>query len=414
MLTNYYKTTMSEITPKLPEVIQAQAAAFAAERIGDIDDKRAVFNRITDLAIGASIDVTRVTERDEWLKNEKGQKYKVPEGMQVIAATPHEYIDFLRSMDAETRMSVTGRASMLKAYAEFGPLVKKLKSEFIDQARRNDHPQFLGGGGNSGVFSIERNGKKYAVRIPIGKSTDPSSADAHVAAAVLGKGVPHIEQIVAASYEDGVTVAEVMPGMEFSNISVEEVEKITDDQLSELVDTLRTMDEKGIGVDPRPPNFFYDPREGFGIIDYDANKRGQNISQTTAWASSAIRNMGTYGKHYNFHRTKKDYGQFLALEEAKLNVLKRYRGVVEAQLIDTDRETALLGIDEDIAAEQSIVDNYSNPQWLAEFMESERVRLEKLAEYEAASAERKRLKAEQGDRATSPSDGWARMKADQL
>jgi hypothetical protein len=47
-------------------------------------------------------------------------------------------------------------------------------------------------------------------------------------------------------------------------------------------------------------------------------------------------------------------------------VLERYRSVVETKLSGEEQQTALAEIDKHIASSNEAIDNYSNPQWVAE------------------------------------------------
>src|SRR3990167_6719998 len=372
---------MSEISPKAPEVVQAQIAAFAAEWVEHYQDSGHIFNNLGNLALEGMSDVTRVTSTAEYHKDENGDNnLRVPEGTERTVATEAEYTDFLRSVGGSRYEAIQGRADMLKVYGRFEPTIAALRTELSDPATRKEHPNFLGNGSNATVFSINEGDKKYAVRVPNGKGISPAAIDSHLAGAVLGKGVPHLEQIVAASYKDGVTVAEVMPGKEVGHLSVDEIKGVTDNQLSELVDTMVAVSERGIEIDPKPSNFFYDPEAGFGIVDYHSSKvagkgsKDQELGEIIGWVSTPIDNAGFYGKPYNSNKTAEDYASDLEFKKANLDVLKRYRTIVAGKLQSDVLETALQSIDENISDVQEQVENYSNPQWITERLADEEKR----------------------------------------
>lgn len=388
---------MSETTPKSPEVIQAQVATFAAERVEHYQDSGHIFNNLGNLALGEAGDITRVTDSAEYHKGEDGNNsLRVPEGTERTVATATEYTDFLRSVGGSRYEAIQGRAEMLKEYGRFEPTIATLRTELADPAKRKEHPNFLGNGSNAMVFSITEGDKSYAVRVPNGKGISPAAIDSHLAGAVLGKGIPHLEQIVAASYKDGVTVAEVMPGKEVGHLTPDEISGVTDEQLGELVDTLVAVSEHGVEIDPKPSNIFYDPKEGYGIVDYHSSKvagkssADQDLGTIVGWMATGIDNAGFYGKPYGSEKTTEDYAHDLELKKANLGVLERYRNVVEAKLSGDEQQTALAELDKHIASGKEAVDNYSNPQWV-----TERV---------AQDQERKRQQAE---RAKKPAtDGW--------
>jgi hypothetical protein len=387
------------MTPKSPELLQAQAATFAAERIEHYQDSGHVLNNLGELAIGNLADVTRVTESAEYHKDEAGERLRVPENTKRTVATTSEYTDFLRSVGGSKYEAIQGRADMLTQYNQvFKPIVTGLRAELQDPATRKEHPAFMGNGSNSAVFRITHEGKDYAVRVPSGTKPSPSTIDSHLAGAVLGKGVPHLEQIVAASYEDGVTVAEVMPGKEMGkDMTLEDVAAITDEQLSGLVDTLTAVSERGIEIDPKPTNIFYDREAGFGIVDYHSSKvaaknsADQDLGTIVGWMATPIMNAGFYGG-YNPEMTADDYAQDANKMSANLGVLKRFRVVVESKLDGEDRETALKDIDSRIESGQESIDNYLNPEYVADRM--------------ASDAERKRQMAERANQKKSAADTW--------
>ncbi|MCB9819892.1 hypothetical protein H6796_01155 [Candidatus Nomurabacteria bacterium] len=364
---------MSETTPKPPEVIQAQLATFAAERVEHYQDSGHIFNNLGNLAISQVGDITRVTKSTEYHKDNNGNNsLRVPEGTERTVATSSEYTDFLRSVGGSRYEAIQGRAEMLQAYDHFESTIATLRAELADPARRKEHPNFLGNGSNAMVFSISEGNKSYAVRVPNGDASNPSTIDSHLAGAVLGKGIPHLEQIVAASYKDGVTVAEVMPGKETGDLTLKEIHGVTDQQLGELVDTLIAVSEHGIEIDPKPSNIFYDPEEGYGIVDYHSSKvagknsADQELGEVVGWMTTPINSAGFYGKPYKSEKTPEDYSSDLEFMEANLEVLERYRNVVAAKLTGDTQQKALAKIDESIATSKESVRNYSSPQWIAE------------------------------------------------
>lgn len=388
---------MPKVTLKSPEVIQAQIAAFAAEQVEHYQDSGYIFNNLGSLALGEAGDIVRVTESAEYHKAEDGNnRLRIPEGTERTAATVAEYADFLRSVGGSRYEAIQGRAEMLKEYGRFEPAIARLRTELADPATRKDHPNFLGSGSNAMVFSIAEGGKSYAVRVPSGRGISPAVIDSHLAGAVLGKGIPHLEQIVAASYKDGVTVAEVMPGKEVGHLTPDEIKGITDEQLGELVDTLKAVSEHGIEIDPKPSNIFYDPKEGYGIVDYHSSKvagkssADQGLGAIVGWIAAGIDNAGFYGKPYGSEKAAEDYAQDLELRKANLGVLERYRSVVETKLKGEAQQMALAEIDKRIASSKEAVGNYSNPQWVAE-------RIEQNQEW-------KRQQAEQAKKPAT--DGW--------
>ena len=357
---------------KSSNALQAQAASFAAERIEDAQDSDHILMNLGSLAAGEIVDVVRTTRSTGYHRDADGKSVLVPEGTDRVVATPKEFLSYIQSVGGSSYEGISVRKEMLDNYTEFKPVVDKLRAEIEDPATREEHSSLLGSGSNSVVFNIEHNGKQYAVRVPNGKGVKPSIIDSHIAGAVLGKSVPHLEQIVAGSYEDGVTVAEIMPGKEMGDLSVEDVSQISDQQLDDWVDTIITISQRGIEIDPKPSNVFYDVKEGFGFVDFHSSKvagkssADQNLGQIAGWMVTPITNAGFYGKPYNSERSEEDYTADLQQHKVNLGVLKRYRTAVEKGLPETEKDEALNRIDSTIVTMQQTVDNYASLTWVAE------------------------------------------------
>ena len=347
-------------TPKSSELIQAQVATFAAEGVKDPHDSWHILNNLGDIALGRSGGVTSVTTSAEHHEGKNGD------------LSVGEYTAFLRTVGGSQYESIQVRAGMLSNYNGFEPSITILEGELSNPATREEHPNFLGTGSNSMVFSIAVGGKAYAVRVPHGRDSNPAAIDSHLAGAVLGKGVPHLEQIVAASYKDGVTVAEMMPGKEVGNLTIDEAQAVTNEQLGVLVDTLIAVSKRGIEIDSKPSNIFYDPKEGYGIVDYHSSKvagkisADQDLGTIVGRMAVVIDNSGFYGKPYISERSAEDYANNLKFKRANLGTLERYRNVVEAKLDGESLTKALNVIDKRIATGKEAVLYYSNPDWVSE------------------------------------------------
>lgn len=303
----------------------------------------------------------------------------------MTVATAAEYTDFLRRVGGSKYEPIRRRAEMLDAYAHFKPAIARLKYELADTATPRQHP-ILGDSLISRVFLIEEGDKKYAVRIPKNHKIKARTVDGRLAGAALGKNIPHLEQIVAASYEDGVTVAEVMPGKEISILTPEEVSQVSDEQIGALVDTLITANKHDIEIDTKPSNFFYDPEAGYGIVDYHSakvaskNSKNQTIGDIVGSASGAISNAGFYGKDSDLDKTVDDYARDLKLHEANLNVLQRYRTIAANKLNGEEQLTALKKIDDTVSNVQDEIAFCSNPEWVAETIANNQKRKRQQAE----------------------------------
>lgn len=382
----FLKERLIERAPKTPEERQAQVAAFAAERIEHHEDRKHVFDNLDAVASGDVEDVARITSRAEYHKDEDGNTVRVVPGTKRTVATGKEYLDFLRAIGGSRYEGIQGRTEILQKYSEFAPLIDALRKELPDPAKRKEHPTFIGNGSNSKVFSITHEGTTYAVRIPNGKRVNPSVVDSHLAGALLGKDMPHMEQIVAASYEDGVTVAEMIPGVEMGDLNVEDVRQITDDQLRDLVDTVVKANEKGIEIDPKPSNFLYDRDKGFGVADYHSsrvikNSADQDPGTVVGWMSTVITNAGFYGRGSNPEMTVEDYARDRTQHVANLKVLERFRSIVEERLKGDQLQIALSDIDKRIVSYHDTISRYGDADWVADQIEAEAKRQREIKQH---------------------------------
>ncbi len=347
---------MRESISNTPEFVQARIATFAAEELADITDRTHVMSRLGELATGNIEVVTRTTESGE----------------EQTVATKKEYVDFLRRVGGSRYEAIQGRADILGAYHEFAPAVQKLSAELSDPTARKHHPDFMDDGSSSDVFLIEHEGKKYAVRKTKRSRGKSTTIDSYLAGVVLATDIPRLEHIIAASYEDGVTVAEVMSGTEVSHLTPDQIRQVTDAQLTEYIDTILLAKQRGIVMDPKPSNVFYDPDAGFGVIDITSSKIASNgpasIGTGELLASMAvpIDNAGTYRLDHAQEVTVESSAREGELRAANLEVLKRYRSIVEAKLAGDDQERALREIDHLIKTAQRAVEQYTDPQWVAE------------------------------------------------
>ncbi len=352
---------MSERQSKPPEILQAQVAAFAHE-IEDYKDRDNLLSRVAEVAGGEIEDITRTTESVEYHKNESGDSVRTPIGTDRTVATSQEYIDFLRNVGGAKADVIKNRADMLMAYSTFDHKVEQLFRVLVTVENTKEHPSFLGNGSNSRVYSIEHNNNKYAVR----KIRSAESVNSHLAGAVLAKGISHLEQIVAASFEKGITIADVIPGRQFGELSVTEIKQITNEQLEEFIDTIILANKRGIKFDQKPSNYLYDSKFGFGIVDLTSGEQ-----ELASALYVAFTNMGIYGK-WGSCKTDEEYALQLEFHKANIDVLQRYRSIIEKRLDGNTLKVILEGIDRDINAVQNSINEYSDPQWVAKQIESKK------------------------------------------
>lgn len=321
---------------KPPKLLQAQLATFAGEYTKNGYDKSYVFSNIASIVTSTSDNVTRVTEPGDYFVEANGVCYELAAGTVRGVATKNEYRDFLRFVGGCSYEPIQDRASLLQAYEEFAPTVAELMAQLAGLRDEAGHQAYIGGGSTSSIFKIDHSNGSYAVRIPRDREEGSLVVDMHVAGAILAKGLPQMEQIVAASYEDGVTVAEIMPGKNMYYLTENEIDQITEVQLEALYDTLVAGVASGIRLDPNPANFMYDPKEGFGIVDYfSGNYAGssmviQDPRELVRYLAHILENSGNSLSMQGASRNP----------ESKLKVVRSFGNIIERKLTGYELQEA--------------------------------------------------------------------------
>jgi hypothetical protein len=358
---------MPKITPKSPELLQAQVVAFTVECISRPLDTGHIINNLGSIAAGGLIDIEKVPSEIEYADDENDDLAILPEDVTKPVIAASEYIDFLRSVGGSRDEVIQYRADMLVRYnEEFRPVVSKLRDDLSATSEPGSHPDFVGSGYNSAVFRVHHGDTEFAVRIPDkGHLCRGVVVDSHLTGAALGRGIPHFEQIVAASYEDGITVAEMVPGKVLYDVSEEDMKCITEDQLSDLLDATETALNRGIRIDQNPGNILYDPNAGFGIIDYHSvgSLVRQDFGDIVDWLAIQIIKSGFYD-YYNPRMTEGDYMDYSNHLRANLTVLDKYKKVIGGKLTGKGRDLAFEKIEKRVVPYQEIADKYSEPEWV--------------------------------------------------
>jgi len=336
---------MPEIISKSQELRQAQLGAFLATRDDDLyhRDRKNIQGNFSDIAAGDLIDIERMPRDDiDMTKRQKFAGYVLKMlGKEKPAVTAKEYVDFLRSVGGSDYEPIQYRKEKLERFnQEFSQPVTQLLEEIHDLPEGSQHPDFMGKGSKSDTYRITHDGTDYAVRVV---KRDNAFSNDYLTAAQLSDGMSHLEQIVAASlvHGRGVTVSEIMPGKELRKTAIEDMEAITDEQLSEMVDTIIAMEDRGIWPDLEHTNVFYDQEAGFGFIDQRVKRKSH---------------LGTLGgdiRELTYALSSMNMGSEVRSASISLDILKRLRNIVESKLKEQDRETALEAIDDSIKRYQN-------------------------------------------------------------
>ncbi len=278
---------MTEPIPKSPETLRAQTAAFLSAveyfRLGD-----QLLNNVGKIAAGPLENLSLVIEKDHLLKPKSGWQVRVSDGIGLHIASPEDYVRFLREKGGARHEDIQGRVELLEAYGQFAPDISKLKSELEKLGKRaNSHPNFLGSGTTSRAYTIYHKDQEYVAIIPRFSNRIGITINSRIEGALRARGLPHMEQMVAASYDEGVTISERLPGLAWNTLAKTGGASITDEQLAQLLVTLETALQHGVGIDfdADGTNFLYDPKEGFGVVDVhasDAIYLGYSIKKTAS------------------------------------------------------------------------------------------------------------------------------------
>lgn len=160
--------------------------------------------------------------------------------------------------------------SLPKEYTEFESAVNDIKTGAVQV-------EYLGGGSESRVFKLVIESEAYAVKFAKKwTSLDRprnivAATQRKIDAGIRGLGVDGLEQIEAASTENGVSIFDIAMGVTASTMTNEEVDGVTEAEVQRLINTINTAAELGIEFDPwnqDGSNALYLPGVGFTLIDY--------------------------------------------------------------------------------------------------------------------------------------------------
>ncbi|HEX5797017.1 MAG TPA: hypothetical protein VFX86_01355 [Candidatus Saccharimonadales bacterium] len=306
---------MPDIRPKTPETLHAQTAAFLAADGRRDDGQYFLLTATSADAAPLTAFASPISERAAAL-------------MQVEV----EYLDFLKESAGKVPDSpVEQRRQLAENYEQFAPAVDALLEEIgsQDKSARQKHPAFVGGGAFCGAFEIEHGDKQYALRVPWAHRFNHVSIDEdYIQAGIKARGQPQLEQLVAISYEQGVTVAEIMPGKPIESVSVDDLAEVTDEQLEELNRTLMFLRDAGLEPELTTLNLFYDREKGFGIVDLEeTDKQAEPVTAGDLINDAAIAMHAVVGNSYDERMTPKRRANKLKFYSVVEPIIERYRAV---------------------------------------------------------------------------------------
>lgn len=191
----------------------------------------------------------------------------------VFSADDYRYFESQSSPQESEQVAY--RTELLSEYPRFKGDIDRIKAELKDKPA-SEIVGFLASGNESDVFVTETEGTKYAVRISKDvtdtKYNSAQHIDTYVAGAFQARHLDGMEKIVAVSYEEGVTVGEIIPGRPMAEYTAEEIAAIPREHFKKLALTVVDAAKAGIGIDGNEGNLLYDSSEGFGFVDFGVMK----------------------------------------------------------------------------------------------------------------------------------------------
>src|SRR5581483_1105395 len=179
----------------------------------------------------------------------------------VIQKHKNTYINFLRE---EKKLETSFIENNIRTYTEkFQPVIAKLK-EKMEHGNFKQLPEYLGSGSNGSAFRIEVEGQTYVAKF----SRNLTQANFEIKPLMRAKGIPHTSQLVSYSFEDGVVVMGLLEGKDVTSVAPEEASEYSNEDIIQLIETVKELDAKGLVIDPKPSNFMYDKEQGFSVLDY--------------------------------------------------------------------------------------------------------------------------------------------------
>lgn len=255
-----------EIQTKTPASIESQIGAFL---LSDFPPGTLSYPGMGN-AVGEFVEAKADSQKTKELIEEINPRASRGDKQAVY----RQYASFMKHLSPEKRAEIKHIATLFEAYQPF----KDSVTEIIDQPNN-----IIGHGGFSRVHPLQFDGESYAVRVPyLHSRVAMDEVHKHLEAALLTRDLPHIEHIVAASYADGVTVAELAPGKNLKELSPNDMRAVTEAQIEDIFTAMTAAHERGIGFDLLGDNIMYDPNKGFTAIDVSLAEANNPMSSSPA------------------------------------------------------------------------------------------------------------------------------------
>lgn len=347
------------IRPKSPEELQAQAEMFLSTQTNSREAHTTTLEHLRET----------ISEGKEPDKN--SLEYQ-------------RYVAYLRTLGGMKSEEIQERIAHLQDYAVFADVVAELKTVVASTDDIKSLPSYIGMGNNALAFVVEQSGKKYVVRLRISsdlRNSDkyPSTSSARYYTEMeAGLGVLNLEQVVAFSREDGVTISEYVEGTVGNKLTFEDCEKIPAWQYVDITKTLLNVGALGILIDSKYSNWIYNPQGGFTIIDYQAGI-GQGPMIRVGFLLSLLSNSPDTGQEEYTMREPEFYDQIVKGSYQVIELLKHYKEAIEQSNIDAADQLDILDIvNSRIAQNLNVAKQYADPAYIESQIAAEKELFERI------------------------------------
>lgn len=181
-----------------------------------------------------------------------------------------------------------------KTYEEFRPFVAGIKAGEGDA-------EFVGSGAESSVWRIARDDSDYVVKLANeysvrGRRRNTIGAtEQKIVSGLRGQGIAGLEQLQAASPEEGALIYDYANGTTLSKMTDQDINNVTQGQVSDLWRTVLSATEAGIEFDwmnSGGDNVIFNSESGFTLIDYWSASRKISMEENR---KRVIKSLGPAG-----------------------------------------------------------------------------------------------------------------------
>ncbi len=241
---------MNQAEAPNPHHNEASMAVYAHAEL-DASNRSKVFKGLNSIVL----DVTA-----------NGENHELP------GFAPDDFRYFEAQRSPHEQAQVEYREGLLRGYEPFDAEVERIKTQ-LETKPAKEIEGFLASGNGSDVFTVENNGKPYALRInkvtvKDGAYNNAAHIDSYLEGPFRAANIDGMERLVGLSYEKGATVGEIIPGKPMAEYSAQEIAAIPQEHYKKLAITVVQAAKAGISIDGNEGNLLYDTESGFGFVDF--------------------------------------------------------------------------------------------------------------------------------------------------